>query len=206
MQIQCGKSGQPAPKVLKESLHGLSSNVMARTMYCEQFCESMHNSSYQNLNEHASVISNSMCLAASGLVCTLPSRRRPWISDFSLQLIARRNEEREKGNRSIEQALHKEIRQAVRKDRAVWLDNEVAGGGWKGIRLLTRKKRVRPIQLQNSVGEIVVGADKAEVLADYLEKVQWKVQFANLHPTGTNELGEVLPVSEDNLKVNWKQP
>ena len=98
---------------MKESLHGLSSNLMTRTLYCEQFCESMQNASYQNLNEHASVISNSMCLAASGLLCNLPSRRRPWISDFSLQLIARRNEERGKGTRGIEQAFHKVIRKAM---------------------------------------------------------------------------------------------
>ena len=50
------------------------------------------------------------------------------------------------------------------------------------------KNPIRPIQLQNAVGEMVVCEEKVDVLADYLENVQWNKEFSKFKPTGTNQL------------------
>jgi len=89
MHIQYEKTVQQAPKVLKESLHMLSTSDEARKLYCDQFCDAMQSAIYQNLDEHGSAISTSMCFATIGLLFQFPPRRRPWILDFSLQFISR---------------------------------------------------------------------------------------------------------------------
>ena len=44
-----------------------------------------------------------------------------------------------------------------------------------------------------------------EVLAEYLETVQWKKQFSDLKPTGTDQLGDALPVRGDQFDASEVQ-
>ena len=42
---------------------------------------------------------------------------------------------------------------------------------------------------------------RGDTLADYFENVQWQVQFANLAPSGTENLGETLPVDVETFSM-----
>ena len=106
------------------------------------------------------------------VVWHLPTAKRPWISSSTLSSLMRRNEARANGNYSEEKLLHREVRASVRRDRARWLDEQVAGGNWKGVRNLMKKPSVKILQLQNTDGKLVGGEEKSNTFAQYLETVQ----------------------------------
>ena len=104
------------------NLEVLSSNDLAREVYCKQFCLGMRTLQYDNLNEHAFGVAKVVVDALPPIVSQLPTPNRPWISVYTLSLIGRRNGAREVGNYIEEQVLHKEVRASVRRDRAGWLN------------------------------------------------------------------------------------
>ena len=96
--------------------------------------------------------------------------------------------------------MHREVRASVRRNRARWLDDQLGGGNWKGVRNLMKTLPVQTLQLQNTAGKLVGGEEKkSNTFAEYLETVQWKKLYANVHPSKTTHLGPTLPILEDNF-------
>ena len=154
---------------------------------------------FENLNDHAAGVAKAMVDGLPSIVWQLPSPNRPWILASTLALITRRTTARESGNYVEEKRLHKEIRASVRRDRAGWLNDQLVGGNWTGVRRLVKKPPIRVLQLQIVAGDLVGGEEKSDTFAEYLEKVQWEKLYANLQPSSTNKLGPVFDTCEHNF-------
>ena len=103
-------------------------------------------------------------------------RRRPWITERTLRIIEDRGSARQWGDNAEERRLNVAIRQSVKRDRGIWLNDLVASGDWASIRKL--KKGFIPAQgrLKNENGFLVDSDLRAETLADHLQNVQWRVR------------------------------
>ena len=69
----------------------------------------------------------------------------------------------------------KEIRAATRRDRETWLNGMVASGDWQSVRKLRVGVAAKHGRMQNLNGELVDSSERAETLAEFHEKVQWRV-------------------------------
>eukprot|EP00959_Pyramimonas_sp_CCMP1952_P206304 4314749-Pyramimonas_sp.AAC.1 len=69
------------------------------------------------------------------------SRRRPWISGNTLQLIEQRSLARQSGDIGREKSLAREIKRSARRDRAAWLRDIAAQGNWGAIQKLRRGRK-----------------------------------------------------------------
>jgi hypothetical protein len=67
-------------------------------------------------------------------------------------------------------------------------------GPWAAIKKLRNGPPKKPIQIRDAQGKLVDSSHRGDTLADYFEKVQWKVSFADVHPTGEEDMGPTLPV------------
>ena len=98
--------------------------------------------------------------------------------------------------------LHRQIRNSVKYDRQRWLDNQLAGGNWAAVRSLRKKQANRPSNIRGAGGEIVDEDVRGNTLADYFEHIQWKVSFAELVPSGAEQLGNTLPINVDMFTMD----
>ena len=127
--------------------------------------------------------------------------KRPWISGETLLLIDQRNASRRAGAWEEETRLNKEIRAATRRDRETWLNGMVASGDWQSVRKLRVGVAAKHGRMQNLNGELVDSSERAETLADFYEKVQWRV----CPPTALPErppLGAELPIDTGSVKAD----
>ena len=120
---------------------------------------------------------NSSFLAAAAH--TLPpeprTARRPWISQATLDLICDGRNARRTADYVLEKELNKEIRRSAKRDRAQWLTDLAASCSWDSMRYLKKKRKPAQGRLRNEDGQLVSSEDRAETMANYLEKVQWAV-------------------------------
>jgi hypothetical protein len=83
---------------------------------------------------------------------TLPSKalsaKKPWIRDSTLELIGQRDDARHAGDHVLEKSLHWSIRKAAETDRAIWLDDAVKEGSWKGVHKLSKPRRAMQWRLE----------------------------------------------------------
>jgi len=146
--------------------------------------------------------------AQGSLPRTNATPRRPWISAGTLDLIDARNRAQTAGDWALMWRLKAEVRKSVKKDRRRWLDELVESGEWSKVRQLRKGFKPQPSKLKNSTGEVVDSIDRAETLADYYEKVQWRVRPDDLLEHG-DSLGPELdvdlgPISHEELAVAAK--
>ena len=98
-------------------------------------------------------------------------------------------------NYDDERKLHKQIRGCIKDNKKKWLNDQLSGGGWGAIKSLKKGPTKKPMQVRGADNMLVSSEERADTLADYFEKVQWKVRFANLTPSNLANLGDELPVS-----------
>ena len=67
------------------------------------------------------------------------------------------------------------IKKNIRSDREQWLLALAETGTWKNVRELGKPRKHNQGRLKNLEGEIVSSEERVEAMAEYLEKVQWKV-------------------------------
>ena len=135
---------------------------------------------------------------------TLPKRkvgpRQPWIRETTLHLLEDRSLARAQGLFAWEQALNKQIRAAVREDRSIWLDNLVASSSWDIIRKLRKGCVTKQGRLRKSNGDMASSEERADVLAKYLEEVQWAVRPATVMPDRA-PLNPELPIESGDITM-----
>jgi len=124
-------------------------------------------------------------------------KRKPWISQDTLELICQRNDARKAVDRENEQILRKMIQKSARKDRAAWLNNLAGKGDWQSLKKLRKSKQVSQTRLLDAQGQVVSTEFRAETLAEYLEKVQWCVRPIALQPDPPPPFNENVQVSEE---------
>ena len=71
---------------------------------------------------------------------TSVEKKRPWISEATLELLKQRSAARLHGDYDIERLLTKDIKRSARRDRSNWLKDLAGSGDWQSLRLLTTNK------------------------------------------------------------------
>ena len=121
---------------------------------------------------------------------------RPWTSKRTLDLINERTAARKGNDFPEEQRLAREIKKSVAQDRAAWLDDLLATGNWDEVRKLKKGLKQQQGRLKNVEGKLVSSEERAETLAQHLEKVQWAVR-----PTSVAYLASTPIYSELQMNV-----
>jgi hypothetical protein len=136
-----------------------------------------------NLDDHALSLASCMTEAAVKIVPSLTATaKRPWISQRTLNLTDARNERRRFGNPEEVTRINKAIKVSAKADRRRWLDETVEKGGWQAVRGIRKGFAPKPGRLRDMSGNLVDSSARADTMADYLEKIQWCVCFADVVP------------------------
>ena len=90
-------------------------------------------------------INQFMQVAATVIQNPEPQRKRPWISDTTLNMISHREYARIHGQYDIESKLHKQIKLSARADRKYWLESELVGAPWSAIKALRKLPIKKPV-------------------------------------------------------------
>eukprot|EP00959_Pyramimonas_sp_CCMP1952_P252126 5268026-Pyramimonas_sp.AAC.1 len=85
------------------------------------------------------------------------------------------------------------MRNACKQDKTVWVDTQFSTGSWDALKKRCRPKPRRQGRLRNMSGKLVENTQRAETMAEYLEKVQRKGRTAELLDVSP---GDYLPASE----------
>ena len=143
-----------------------------------------------NIEEHAEFINAAFHHASTTLPSFEVSPKRPWISQKTLDLISKRGVARREGNYTVEKQVNREVRASAKADRKAFLEAELAGGSWKSIQRLRKGPGKKYTGIKNPEGTLVDLSERAETLAEYFEKVQWEICFANLLPTDSAPIND----------------
>ncbi len=117
-----------------------------------------------------------------------------------MQNIERRNHARRDQNHELERDLNKQIRQSAKVDRGLWLSSMLHDGSWSNVRKLRKPQTWKQGRLRNLQGELALNTERAETMAEYLERVQWSVRFAELVPEAAELFSEALPIEESPFR------
>ena len=99
---------------------------------------------------------------------------RPWISESTLQLLARRGRFRTEGDMAQVAELNREIRKTARHDKRAWLDEQLQMGDWSAITNLRKPFRQQVLTLKPRVDRVPGTATNADIYAAHLAEKQWK--------------------------------
>ena len=126
--------------------------------------------------------------------------KRPWISQCTLRIISRRNDARAQHDEKTEKKLTQEIKRNVKADREAWLQERIRLKDWNILRSL-KKPMQHPQGLLKNMQDEFVGSDgRAETLAEYFEKVQWRIRHDAI-ASNANALYEELEMDEGAIKT-----
>ena len=139
-------------------------------------------------------------------VQALPKQRaspqKPWISSFTLGLIDSRNLASEVGDTMGAKILLNDIKRAAKADRRQWLQTLAGSGDWSQLRLLRKGKSVARGRLRDREGAVVPSDEKAETLAEYFDKVQWRVRPVTADSDAEADIiGEELAVNSEPISM-----
>eukprot|EP00973_Karenia_brevis_P029025 4003499-Karenia_brevis.AAC.1 len=132
---------------------------------------------FQSVDDFGHAWENAFAKAAtSNLSEARIESKRPWISTRTLNYILERRNARVNGDIESEKKFQRLIRQSVKQDRASWLQNLLQEGNWSAIQRYRKSKSWNYSKLRGLDGRVLASDEKAEGLAEYLEKVQWAVR------------------------------
>ena len=100
---------------------------------------------------------------------------KPWISQGTLDLIARRGEARNHGDLTQVAQYNRDIKRAARRDRKHWLDDRLRNADWEPIKQLKQPFPTKMVRLDAppQLGPLPSNATNADIFAAHLEQVQW---------------------------------
>jgi len=129
---------------------------------------------------------------------TMPRRQngvvKPWITQSTLDLLDWRSRARAANDKVEEKRLLKEVRKACKHDKTAWVDAQISSGSWDALKRHCRPKPRRQGRLKDMSGGLVDSTQRADTMAEYLEKVQWQVRVAQI--VDDDPVGDPLPVLE----------
>ena len=99
---------------------------------------------------------------------------RPWISESTLQLLARRGRFRTEGDMAQVAEFNREIRKAARRDKRAWLDEQLQT---RGLECHHQSQKALPSvgpHLKPTVDGVPGTATSADIYAAHLAEKQWK--------------------------------
>ena len=155
-----------------------------------------------DLGVHANQVLSAFSIASKTLPKQVVARKRPWISESTLNLIDARRLARSDNNYAEELRLSKLVRISAKNDKREYLQVELSSGSWNCVKKLRRKVSVKHASIRDISGKVVELSERSNTLAKYFEQVQWKVPFADLVPDATTMVNPILPVSVENFTVH----
>ena len=199
------EKGQQTKRALSYDPGSLSVNFTA-TRFAQSFDDHMQEwtaaAQPDGLDQYFAMMTDAFQAAAAETLPKVPvKRQRPWISNRTLELLNQRAEARHSGAFEAERALAKAIRQSVKQDRSNWLNDLVATGGWDAVRKLRKEPACAQGRLRDGSGSIVDSDRRPALLADHLERVQWRVR-ETVAPGDRPVLGEQLSVNMADITPN----
>eukprot|EP00959_Pyramimonas_sp_CCMP1952_P340308 7127741-Pyramimonas_sp.AAC.1 len=94
------------------------------------------------------------------------------------------------------------IRNSGKGDRTAWLEEYAAGGGWETMQFLRKPRTVNKSAIKKPDGTLSDTAERAHIMADYFETVQWRLQHPELKPETQAPISGILPVRTRNLTMD----
>ena len=89
---------------------------------------------------------------------------------------------RREGDWRKENELSDIIKKSAKSDRKKWLEDLAGSGSWKDVRYLRSPNKSFQGRLRNLQGDIVFSDQRAESMAEYFEKIQWRVRPSAILP------------------------
>jgi len=136
---------------------------------------------------------------SSALAAHLPNdilpKKKPWISDRTLDLLEKRNSARALGDVASERSLQRRVRKPVKQDRSRWLQQLAGTGDWNNLRRLRKVPTYSQSRLLDAAGRVVDTDERAETFAEFLETSQWHIRPITLVPGSDAPLRPDLPVN-----------
>ena len=167
--------------------------------FCRAFKDNYQSSHDATVADMSSNITMAMKEASKKIPVTTTCARKPWISARTLALIDRRNNARISGNHALESDYNRQIKSSAKHDRKIWLEDLLQNGTWEFLRHLKKNGPVRQGRLRDLDGKLVDSQHRSETLAEYLEKVQWVVKFADCQPDESVIYDNTLPILMTNF-------
>ena len=99
------------------------------------------------------------------------------------------------GGSSLEKSLHQAIRRAAKVDKALWLNDAVKGGSWKGAHKFSKPRRATQGRLRDVQGQSVRNECRADRMAEYLQTMQWGAR--HVQAIDVDMFGPALLVREE---------
>ena len=129
----------------------------------------------------------SLCTSmADSVKVNLPNQlskaNKPWIREETLDLIRQRLQARAVGDWELEKHLNKHIKKSAKKDRSIWLEELAGTGDWQALRRLKQGRKAVQTRLCDETGNTVSTEQRADVFAQHLETIQWRVRPVTLLP------------------------
>ena len=125
---------------------------------------------------HSFLKQSFLTVSSNSLPVRRAQRKQVWISDSTLTLIDKRQAARLEEDWETEKELSIIIRKSSRSDRQEWLRSLAGTGNWKSAKYLRKPPKSSQGRLKNIAGELVFSDARAETMAEYLEKIQWRVR------------------------------
>ena len=168
-----------------------------RERFCHTFFDRLlarwDDASAECLDAH---VNAAMLAAAQDLPTRAVERHRPWISSRTLEMIELRNRSRTDHSPQLEHILKRQVRQAAKVDRGIWLSNMLDKGEWCQVRKLRKSRAHQQGRLRDLSGVLIDNDTRSETMAVYLEKVQWAVHFADAVPESRQLFSAPLDIQD----------
>ena len=175
------------PEIIDGSL---LTNVEVARSFKETFTRSLspkvdesHETAGCDIKTHCCLVEDAFTEAAKVLqVPATAPRKRPWISQGTLDLISGWQMARAANDWDEERNLLKSTRNSARWGRWAWLCDMAGSGCWHKVRSLHKKKPVhKQGRLKDDDGTCIFSDERADRLDEYLQDVQWAVDQIKVH-------------------------
>ena len=187
-------------------------SALQSTSIAEQFrshfLQHVHNDQINlhdlSIHDHWGILQESVQASVKDILSPkVMQKNHPWISSHTLDIITLRNNARKHGDFQDERSLTKQVKKAVKQDRANWLYDVASNADWTNIGILRRNGENPKHQgrLKDRDGHIVSNEKRCEVFADYLEHIQWAARSTTAFENQDTIHDETLPVNEESFTV-----
>lgn len=126
--------------------------------------------------------------------------KQPWISQTTLDLLARRGQIRLEGDMDQVAELNKEIRKAAKRDKRKWLEEQLSTGDWRPITNLKKPFPHKTLMLTDNTGTEQAKSN-AEIFVTHLATNQWQ-EAGQPHGLATTAIYPTVPtISEATISI-----
>ena len=182
----------PCAQIDRASLRNLSIRNSFQALFEESLQPKVREKHSGSLDSVSDCITRAFEAAEMSLPKVAAAKRKPWISQTTLDLVERRHSAHMTRDFETERLLHSEIKKAAKTDKKRWLEELAGANSWRALRVMRCGTRHLQGKLCDDRGIPVSSECRADTFAKYLESVQWAVRPASL--VENEVINEELPM------------